>query len=128
MLLCFDVLALAGHDLTMSPLVERRRRLEDLVVGLHPCLQLVTQTHDLQLTEHWLAMLASVERVVAKRADGRYSAGRQHTWIKVKRQRTVDCVVIGIAGDKDSPRLVLGLRHGDQEIHRLGRLEGVICT
>src|SRR5205085_11721206 len=98
-----------------APLVERRRRLEDLVVGLHPCLQLVTQTYDRQLAEQWLTMLPSVEGVVAKRADGRYSAGRQHAWIKVKRQRTVDCVVIGIAGDNDSPRLALGLRHGDQE-------------
>ena len=60
-LLCFDVLTLAGHDLTMSPLVERRRHLEDLVVGLHPCLQLVTQTHDRQLAEEWLAILPSVE-------------------------------------------------------------------
>jgi ATP-dependent DNA ligase len=119
-LLCFDVLALADHDLIMSPLTERRRSLEDLVVGLHPCLQLVTQTHDRQLAEQWLAMLPSVEGVVAKRADSRYSAGRQHAWIKVKRQRTVDCVVIGIAGQNDSPRLVLGLRHGDQELHHFG--------
>jgi len=81
-LLCFDVLTVADHDLTMSPLVERRRRLEDLVVGLHPCLQLVTQTPDRQLAEQWLAMLPSVEGVVAKRADSCYSAGRQHAWIK----------------------------------------------
>ena len=127
MLLCFDVLTLAGHDLTMSPLVERRRHLEDLVVGLHPCLQLVTQTQDRQLAEQWLTMLSSVEGVVAKRSDGRYSAGRQHAWIKVKRQRTVDCVVIGVAGDNASLRLVLALRHGDQELHHLGRLGGVIC-
>jgi hypothetical protein len=96
-------------------------------VGLHPCLQLVTQTHDRRLAEQWLAMLPSVEGVVAKRADGRYSAGRQHAWIKVKRQRTVDCVVIGVAGDNASPRLVLGLRRGDQELHDLGRLTGDIC-
>ena len=126
-LLCFDVLTLAGHDLTMSPLVERRRHLEDLVGGLHPCLQLVTQTHDRQLAEQWLTMLSCVEGVVAKRGDGRYSAGRQHAWIKVKRQRTVDCVVIGVAGDNASLRLVLGLRHGDQELRHLGRLGGVIC-
>jgi ATP-dependent DNA ligase len=119
-LFCFDVLTLAGHDLTMSPLVERRRHLEDLVVGLHPCLQLVTQTHDRQLAEQWLTMLSSAEGVVAKRSDGRYSAGRQHAWIKVKRQRTVDCVVIGVAGDNASLRLVLALRHGDQELHRFG--------
>jgi ATP-dependent DNA ligase len=97
-------------------------------VGLHPCLQLITQTHDRQLAEQWLTMLPSEEGVVAKRADGRYSAGRQQAWIKVKRQRTVDCVVVGVAGDNASPRLVLGLRHGDRQLHHLGRLGDVICT
>ena len=72
-------------------------------------------------------MLPSVEGVVVKRADSRNSAGRQHAWIKVKRQRTVDCVVVGVAGDNTSPTLVLGLRHGDHELHHLGRLGVVIC-
>jgi hypothetical protein len=31
---------------------------------------------------------------------------------KVKRQRTIDCVVIGIAGDEHSLKLVLALAHG----------------
>jgi bifunctional non-homologous end joining protein LigD len=111
-LLCFDVLSLAGHDVTTFPLVERRWQLEGLVTGLHPCLQLVIQTDDRRLAEQWLTMLASVEGVVARRADGRYSGGRQRDWFKVKRQRSVDCVVIGIAGDNGSPKLVLALVHG----------------
>ena len=119
-LLCFDVLTLAGSDLTTLPLVERRERLEDLVADLHPYLQLVTQTDDWELAEQWLTSPASVEGVVAKRADGRYSAGRNRAWIKVKRKRTVDCVVVGIAGDIRSPRLVLALRHKDGELHHLG--------
>jgi hypothetical protein len=51
----------------------------------------------------------------------------QRDWVKVKRRRTVDCVVIGIAGDHTHPRLVLGLRHADGQLHHLGRLVGVIC-
>jgi ATP-dependent DNA ligase len=47
--------------------------------------------------------------------------------VKVKRQRTADCVVIGLAGDNLKPALVLGLRHGDGNLHRLGRLRGVMC-
>ena len=31
-------------------------------------------------------------------------------------------MVIGVTGDNASPMLVLGLRHGDQELHHLGRL------
>lgn len=119
-LLCFDLLTLDGEDLTSLPLSARRRQLEELIEGLHPCLQLVIQTNDRQIAEEWLTILRSVEGVVAKRADGRYVAGRQHSWIKVKRQRTIDCVVIGIAGDTHSPKLVLALTHGDGELHHLG--------
>ena len=48
--------------------------------------------------------------------------------VKVKRYRTVDCIVIGVTGESHAPRLVLGLRHTDNAIHHLGRLESVICT
>ncbi len=41
-------------------------------------------------------------------------------WIKVKRCRTADCVVIGIAGQGDTPRLVLALRHEDGVLHHAG--------
>jgi ATP-dependent DNA ligase len=65
---------------------------------------------------------------VAKRADGRYAPGRRD-WVKFKRQRTADCVVIGVAGDAARPSLVLGLQHGDGELHNLRRLRisFVIC-
>ena len=78
------------------------------------------QTDDWQIAQDWLTILTSVEGVVAKRADGHYVAGRQRSWIKVKRQRTIDCVVIGIAGDEHSRKLVLALTHGDGELHHLG--------
>jgi hypothetical protein len=42
--------------------------------------------------------------------------------VKVKRHRTVDCVVIGLAGDAVNPALVLGLRHEDGILHHLKRL------
>jgi hypothetical protein len=46
--------------------------------------------------EEWLAFAPGLEGVVAKRCDGRYVPG-QCDRVKVKRQRTVDCAVIGIA-------------------------------
>jgi ATP-dependent DNA ligase len=122
-LLVFDVLELGGVPLTELPLRNRRKRLEDFLPGLHPCLQLVAQTRDLALAQQWLAMLPALEGVVAKKSDGRYAPGRRD-WVKVKRQRTVDCVVIGLAGDAVNPALVLGLRHADGALHHLGRLRG----
>ena len=41
---------------------------------------------------------------------------------QVKRQRSVDCLVIGLAGETATPKLVLALRHADGRLHHLGRL------
>ena len=112
----FDVLVLAEQDLAVLPYVERRRALQSLLDGQHPCLQLVAHTTDIQVAEGWLA-IAGLEGVVAKRLDRPYVPGRERDWIKVKRQRTVECAVIGITGDQASPRLVLALRHADGRLH-----------
>src|SRR5439155_7033853 len=126
-LLVFDMLESAGTNLMQLPLVERRHRLEDVLHDLHPRLQLILQTSDPDLASEWLGQAPGLEGVVAKRADGRYRPGRRE-WIKVKRRRTADCVVVGVAGDESAPMLVLALRHLDGELHLLGRLGAVICT
>jgi ATP-dependent DNA ligase len=87
-----------------------------LLDGLHPCLQLVEQTADLELAQDWLS-LPNLEGVVAKRVDRPYAPGRCRDWIKVKRQRTVDCVVVGVACETTTPKLVLALRHADGNLH-----------
>ena len=89
-------------------------------------MQLIAQTNSLAEAQDWLALLPNLEGVVAKRRDGRYLSG-QREWVKVKRQRTAECVVIGVAGDMTRPWLVLGLRHSDGRCHLLGRLGGVMC-
>jgi hypothetical protein len=76
----------------------------------------MAQTRDLALAQQWLALLPALEGVVAKKSDGHYAPGRRD-WVKVKRQRTVDCVVIGLAGAAVNPALVLGLRHADGVLH-----------
>src|SRR5712691_318780 len=111
-LLVFDVLEMGGVPLTDLPLRNRRKRLEDFLPGLHPCLQLMAQTRDLALAQQWLALVPALEGVVAKKSDGHYAPGRR------------DCVVIGLAGDAVNPALVLGLKHADGILHHLGRLGG----
>ena len=118
-LLVFDVLELAGSELLEQPLAERRRHLEALLRTVHPCLQLVEQIASAELAREWLARAPAVEGVVAKRADGRYRPGHRG-WLKVKRQRSVDCVVVGIAGDKRMPMLVLGLRDAAGQLRTFG--------
>ena len=118
-LLAFDVLRYVGTDLTDRPLRDRRLVLTDLLAAEHGAIQLVTQTDAVEEAEDWLRLLPTIEGVVAKRVDGRYAPG-QRAWIKVKRQRTADCVVIGIAGDLARPWLVLGLQHTDGRVHHFG--------
>jgi ATP-dependent DNA ligase len=61
--------------------------------------------------------VGGLEGVVAKPVDRRCVAGRGRDWVKVKRQRTIDCAVVGVTGDLTAPRLVLGLRHTDGQLH-----------
>jgi bifunctional non-homologous end joining protein LigD len=68
-LLMFDALEIAGTDLTGRALATRRRELEQLVEGLHPCLQLVAQTADASIAEDWLR-LPGLEGVVASASIG----------------------------------------------------------
>jgi len=115
----FDVICHEGTDLTDMRLCDRRGRLEVLLERPNPCLQLIVQTAAVEEAEDWLKFVPGIEGVVAKRNDGRYLPG-QRGWINVKRQRTADCVVIGVAGDMRRPMLVLGLQHADGNLHHFG--------
>ncbi len=115
-LIVFDLLRLTSDPLVGEPLAVRRSELSHLLEQHDPCLQLVDQTDEVELAEAWLT-LPNVEGVVAKRADRPYVAGRGRDWVKVKRQRSVDCVVVGLAGELVTPKLVLALRHADGRLH-----------
>ena len=65
------------------------------------------------------AWLADTEGVVAKRLDAPYAAGKRTAMVKVKRVRTIDCVVMGYrpgtaAGTVGS--LILGLYDADGQL------------
>ena len=118
-LLAFDVLHDAGADLTDLALWVRRQHLEALLGPSRPHVQLIAQTRSIAEAEDWLALVPGNEGVVAKCWDSRYLPG-QREWVKVKKVCTADCVVIGIAGDRSQPALVLGLRHADGAFHHFG--------
>jgi ATP-dependent DNA ligase len=118
-LLAFDLPRHAGANLSDMRLFTRRTHLEVLLEPGDPCLQLIVQISAIEEAEDWLTLLPGIEGVVAKREDSRYLPG-ERGWIKVKRQRTADCVVIGVAGDLSRPSLILGLRHADQRVHHFG--------
>jgi ATP-dependent DNA ligase len=84
----FDLLALGDEPLLERPFAERRRLLEEAIAGLEP----VESTADRERASGWLT---SAEGVIAKRLDAPYRPGERHGMVKVKRVRTIDCVVMG---------------------------------
>jgi hypothetical protein len=60
-------------------------------------------------------------REICTSGSDRGAARRLPSLPDLKRQRTADCAVIGIAGDRLQPALVPGLRHPDGQLHHLKR-------
>ncbi|MCU1346863.1 MAG: ATP-dependent ligase, partial [Acidimicrobiia bacterium] len=93
----FDALALGERDLRPVPAAERRRALEGLLADRlrSDPVTLSPFTDDPAIARRWLAGSgAAVDGVIAKRGDEPYQPGRR-ALVKVKRERTADCVVAG---------------------------------
>jgi ATP-dependent DNA ligase len=122
----WDLLALGGDDLRTAPLERRRRRLEDVLGGATAPVHLSPATRDRALAEDWFRRFegAGLDGVMAKRLDAPYRAG-ERTMIKVKHQRTADCVVAGFRWHKQGPgtmvgSLLLGLYDDAGTLHHVG--------
>jgi ATP-dependent DNA ligase len=83
----FDLLELDGEELLEKPFEYRRAALEQLE-GVRRS-ELVS---DAAAAGRWLEQ---TEGVVAKRLDAAYAPGKRTAMVKVKRLRTIDCVVMG---------------------------------
>jgi len=117
----FDLLAEGDESLLEAPLSERRARLEALAgpTGL----ELTPLTPDAEQAERWLG---SIEGVMAKQLDAPYQPGKRKGMAKVKRERTIDCVVMGWRPGKEEGTvgsLILGLYDGE-ELRTVGHISG----
>jgi ATP-dependent DNA ligase len=110
--LAFDLLSLGDRDLKPLPLTERRAALEQLLEGDYPGIRPSSFTRDRDEAQGWLDRSGgAVDGVIAKRLDGPYRPG-ERDMLKVKRLRTVDCVVGGFRygeGTRLAASLLLGL-------------------
>ena len=119
--ICFDLLAEGDEALLETPLRERRERLEKLASGAD--LELTPLTPDTDQAERWLG---SIEGVMAKNLDAVYIPGKRKGFAKVKRERTIDCVVMGWRPGKEEGTvgsLILGL-YDDGELRSVGHISG----
>jgi ATP-dependent DNA ligase len=123
-LMVFDLLELDGQTLATLPLSQRREQLESFfrknaVRGL----QLSPMTCDRNVALGWLERSGgALDGVIAKRADLEYRPG-ERAMIKVKQQRTADCVVGGFRYAERKPvvgSLLLGLYDDDGLLHHVG--------
>jgi ATP-dependent DNA ligase len=131
-LIVFDLLVDAsGGSLIARPLRERRQRLEafaDRVLRGRDDVRLSPATRDAAQARAWLDTAGTtLDGIVAKRLDLPYQSGERTGMQKVKRRRTVDCVVGGFryaSGARVVGSLLLGLYDDDGLLHHVGFTSG----
>ncbi len=122
----WDLLALDDEDLRRTPQGERRRRLEAALGSPKPPIHLTPATTDRATGQDWFGRFegAGLDGVIAKRLDAPYQPGKR-AMLKIKHQRTADCVVAGFRWHKNGPgthvgSLLLGLYDESGQLHHVG--------
>src|SRR5467141_508713 len=120
----FDILSEGSSDLRKLPLGERRKKLEALLKGVKSPVFLTPYTRDRATGGKWFELFegAGLDGVIAKSWSGAYVPGKR-LWVKIKHQRTADCVVIGWRKTNDGSTLgslLLGLYDKKGTMHYVG--------
>ncbi len=120
----FDLLALEDTDVTRVPQRERRHALTELLENAADPVFLAPATHDVDLAEEWFEQFegAGLDGVVAKRLDLAYRPN-ERVMVKVKHERTADCVVAGYRPYKSGDvvgSLLLGLHDAHGNLQHVG--------
>jgi ATP-dependent DNA ligase len=115
----FDLLELDGQELLEEPFERRREALEQL-----PGVRRSELVRDPAAAQRWLEQ---TEGVVAKRLDAAYAPGKRTAMVKVKRLRTIDCVIVGYRPGVDPASVgsvILGLYEPDGQLRPVGHSSG----
>ena len=132
-LVLWDVLALGDDDLTGRPFAERRGVLDGLLLGSPGTssgtsarsVSVTPQTSDLDQARRWFDQFegAGLDGIVAKDPASTYQPGKR-AMVKVKHERTADCVVAGYRLHTSGPdavgSLLLGLYTDDGVLASVG--------
>lgn len=118
----FDVLRLAGRDLTGEPWNVRRELLEQLAETEHV---VIPPAYTGSFDTAWRAAEElGLEGVVAKRTDAAYAPGeRSRAWLKVKRALHQEVVVVGVrTGKRGIASLLVAVPDEAGELRYAGRV------
>jgi ATP-dependent DNA ligase len=120
----FDVLLWDKEAVHKLPLEERRAWVEKLPFSVSPA------TRDVDVAHGWVESLerAGFDGVVAKRLGVPYLPGSRDGVVKVKREQTADCVVVGVTWSEKGTgiaSLMLGLFDEKREVRHVGTASAV---
>jgi ATP-dependent DNA ligase len=136
MLVVFDLLVdERGRSFVDALLPERRKKLDGFAkkyFAKNKSIELSPETKDLKIAKDWLAGAGGdVDGVIGKRLDLPYQSDNRHGMVKVKRLRTVDCVVGGFryaSEGKLMGSLLLGLYDDEGLLHHVGFTSSIKAT
>ncbi|MPZ22982.1 MAG: ATP-dependent DNA ligase [Dehalococcoidia bacterium] len=122
----FDLLAAGDNDLMALPQAKRRQRLQEILGDPAPPLYLTPSTSDPATAGDWFERFegAGLDGVIVRKDDLPYLPD-QRSLVKVKHQRTADCMVGGFRWNRgEEGRLVgsllLGLYDSAGVLHHVG--------
>ncbi|MBT2188156.1 DNA ligase D [Sphingobium nicotianae] len=118
----FDLLSLEGQDLKSLPNIERKERLEALLV--HASAPIHVADHVIGAGEKLFEAMckAGQEGIIAKRIDAPYRGDRTRNWLKVKCTLRQEFVILGWTKSSARARpfrsLLLGQREGSKFVYK----------
>ncbi len=124
----FDLLALDDDDLQGEPYAVRRKTLEGALGRAQAPIHLTPVTTQPDVARDWFSRFegAGLDGVVVKDGDLAYQPDKR-TMMKVKHERTADCVVAGFRWHKSGGvvgSLLLGLFDASGVLHHVGVASG----
>jgi DNA ligase D-like protein (predicted polymerase) len=123
--IAFDLLALGGENLMERPFAERRALLEEALADVEAPIHLTRATRDTSVAGDWFEQFegAGLDGVIAKPVDVTYQPDKR-VMLKIKHERTADCVVAGYrvhkSGSDAVGSLLLGLYTDDGTLMSVG--------
>lgn len=120
----FDLLCLGDDDLRDEPFATRRRLLQEALGNVRPPIHLTPATADRDVAADWFDRFegAGLDGVIAKPTAVTYRPG-ERAMLKIKHERTADCVVAGFRWHKSGGvigSLLLGLYDESGHLNHVG--------
>ncbi len=120
----FDLLATDDESLLARPFSERRELLTTLLADVEPPVYVTPATDNVALAQEWFEVFegAGLDGVIAKPRNGTYQSDVR-AMLKIKHERTADCVVAGYRWHKSGGvvgSLLLGMYDDTGALQHVG--------